>query len=694
MNNLPFEARKRRQVVESCAFCRLRKIRCDRVKPKCGNCRSRHITDCIYTDDSHVQLSRDELFGNKPNVLLLQRISELELTVKSLSSSGSMKRVPQYHTGDCDALRGVTNDRKDTTTLNRLLQFKSTMLEGGGNINQGLTAIPTTFTVRGRRFHEEYQKILQKLTLELERTGKSKKNDITSNPLYYNYGVNLMDAISLDLPSIQIVKDSINSFFDSHLYKYFQVLEKETVMGVYFRCFFCVKEGDDIFTSTLWDPESNELNYNVGIILLILCFIVFKGPVPQSFECLFTILCGLNDANTFVLARAQFILLFCIFKTYRGEGGPGCSHLSSTVSTLCSTCVLLGLNEVQSKSNVSRNIWYWTLFYDLLVSFNLGCPLNVSNIQLDEESLLCNSNEKLAILRNFLYVGRQTMRSLYDRSVDPNLEQLITTLVDFLVRNFPPISLYTNPDSNESFSLFDVIILSPLLAMIVNLYNIRRVIDPQVDMSIKNGFIKFVMLSSSLTVSTIVRCFDADEQNGEIPLGGNEFLPPFLNLSVLMLNYLPIRALMELYGLFFYKITLFEEGLFISTDKITFDLSLQDLDVPSDLLFTFKGVFEKFCSIFDTLWQPKYNDLNASLCKCPFFLWIFGLEKMNRKLIQIGLQKREEIEKHYNVSSLESTDLAADIKRLLTDQTTAGFNETLEHFANHDAYNYLDFLNI
>lgn len=153
-NNLPFEARKRRQVVKSCAFCRSRKIRCDRVKPKCENCRSRHTTDCIYTDDSHVQLSRDELFGNKPNVLLLQRINELELTVKGLSCSGSIKRVPQYHRGDCDALRGVTNDRKDTTTLNRLLQSRSTMLEGGGNINQVLTGIPTTFTVRGRRFHE------------------------------------------------------------------------------------------------------------------------------------------------------------------------------------------------------------------------------------------------------------------------------------------------------------------------------------------------------------------------------------------------------------------------------------------------------------------------------------------------------------------------------------------------------------
>ncbi|GCF01625.1 hypothetical protein ZYGM_000497 [Zygosaccharomyces mellis] len=229
------------------------------------------------------------------------------------------------------------------------------------------------------------------------------------------------------------------------------------------------------------------------------------------------------------------------------------------------------------------------------------------------------------------------MGSLYDRSVDPNLEQLITTLADFLVCNFPSISLYTNPDSNEYFNLFDVIILSPLLEMIVNLYNIRRLIDPQVDMSIKNGFINFFMLSSSLTISTIVRCFDADEQNGEIPPGGNEFLPPFLKLSLLMLNYLPTRALMELYGLFFYELMHFEDELFISTDKITFDLSLQDLDVPSDPLFTFKSVYEKFCSIFDTLWQPKHNDLKASLRKCPFLL-IFGLEKLNRKIIQISLQ--------------------------------------------------------
>lgn len=398
------------------------------------------------------------------------------------------------------------------------------------------------------------------------------------------------------------------------------------------------------------------------------------------------------------LGRAQFLLMMCILKTYRGEGGVGCSDLFPTVTDLCATSMFLGLNNAfisYAPHSEGANIWYWTLFYDLLVSYNMGHPLNIHELQYDNENLPCNSRGHIALLRNFLYIGRKTMRSLYNRAVDPNLEQLIVALTNFAVQNFLPISVYIDLDPKEDVDLFEIMILSPLLAMIVNLYNIRRVLDPQVGMKIKNGFIKYAMISSSLTISTAIRCFELDqEQNRKNRCHESGLILPSLDLSVLVLNYLPVRALMKLYGLFFYKITLFDEGLFVSTDKITFNLNLQNLSVPDDILFSFKGVFKTFCCIFDTLRHRVYDDLNKALEKINAFQLIFALEKMNRKIIKMGFERRQVIEELHHIPYLGENNLSQDLSQIMADQTAEEFDEVINQLVELDSADYLDFLNI
>lgn len=661
----------------------------------CGTCTSRRLSECLYTDKSNVQLKSDELFSDRPNILLLDKINELEKELTKVRQSDPHELFREHRPGDCDALRDVEEAKKDRSTPNRLLQFRSVQLDNGWSLSQGLTALPATFTVRGNRFHKEYEKIWQKLQEELKESGKLNNHLLVANSVVYEDRENLISAISSELPSLQKMYESLEYFFESPLHTYFQILNKQVIMENFHRFFICTP---DTSVRVIWSFEKNTVDYTVGIVLLIFCFTFFKKNVPPSFQKLFTFFCGLNLANAMTLGRAQFLLMMCILKIYRGEGGAGCSDLFPTVTDLCATSMFLGLNNAfisYAPHSEGANIWYWTLFYDLLVSYNMGHPLNIHELQYDNENLPCNSRGHIALLRNFLYIGRKTMRSLYNRAVDPNLEQLIVALTNFAVQNFLPISVYIDLDPKEDVDLFEIMILSPLLAMIVNLYNIRRVLDPQVGMKIKNGFIKYAMISSSLTISTAIRCFELDqEQNRKNRCHESGLILPSLDLSVLVLNYLPVRALMELYGLFFYKITLFDEGLFVSTDKITFNLNLQNLSVPDDILFSFKGVFKTFCCIFDTLRHRVYDDLNKALEKINAFQLIFALEKMNRKIIKMGFERRQVIEELNHIPYLGENNLSQDLSQIMADQTAEEFDEVINQLVELDSADYLDFLNI
>lgn len=515
----------------------------------CGTCTSRWLSECIYTDELNVQLKSDELFSDRPNILLLDKINELEKELTKVRQSDPHELLREHHPGDCDALRDVEEAKKDRSTPNRLLQFRSVQLDNGWSLSQGLTALPATFTVRGNRFHKEYEKIWQKLQEELKESGKLSNHLLVANSAVYEDRENLMSAMSSELPSLQKMYESLEYFFESPLHTYFQILNKQVIMENFHRFFSCTP---DTSVRVIWSFEKNTVDYTVEIVLLIFCFTFFKKNVPPSFQKLFTFFCGLNLANAMTLGRAQFLLMMCILKTYRGEGGVGCLDLFPTVADLCATSMFLGLNNAfisYAPHSEGANIWYWTFFYDFLVSYNMGHPLDIHELQYDNENLPCNLGGHIALLRNFLYIGRKTMRSLYNRAVDPDLEQPIVALTNFAAQNFLPISVYIDVDPKEDVDLFEIMILSPLLAMIVNLYNIRRVLDPHVGMKIKNGFIKYAMISPSLTIS-MIRCFELDQEQKN-PCRENGLILPSLDLSVLVLNYLPVRALMELYGLFF-----------------------------------------------------------------------------------------------------------------------------------------------
>src|SRR6185436_16267787 len=53
---------RRKRAMAACQFCRLRKTKCDNVRPVCGSCRH-HLARCVYADGSEadgLQMGLDE----------------------------------------------------------------------------------------------------------------------------------------------------------------------------------------------------------------------------------------------------------------------------------------------------------------------------------------------------------------------------------------------------------------------------------------------------------------------------------------------------------------------------------------------------------------------------------------------------------------------------------------------------------
>lgn len=100
------------------------------------------------------------------------------------------------------------------------------------------------------------------------------------------------------------------------------------------------------------------------------------------------------------------------------------------------------------------------------------------------------NKDRVNMLKEYWSIGRKRMKALYYRNEDPDLHELI----NFLESTFNPIHTHTSFRISNESQLCDAFILSPLLSMVVKIYDICKVVDMQTKIS----FIKQVMISSSV----------------------------------------------------------------------------------------------------------------------------------------------------------------------------------------------------
>lgn len=100
---------RRKRALAACQFCRLRKTKCDNVRPVCGSCRH-HQARCVYADGSEGE-GLDEAAGRHREVL--ERLEEIRgLLAREGSEGGSPLSVLSGREveGGGDGVRGVETE--------------------------------------------------------------------------------------------------------------------------------------------------------------------------------------------------------------------------------------------------------------------------------------------------------------------------------------------------------------------------------------------------------------------------------------------------------------------------------------------------------------------------------------------------------------------------------------------------------
>ncbi|CCH62001.1 hypothetical protein TBLA_0G00520 [Henningerozyma blattae CBS 6284] len=133
-NENPPLKKKRRTIIKTCTFCRKRKLKCDKRKPRCSSCVTRNLPECVYIDGTGSGATSPDTpsssTGNAKNystgVILPASVGEYNYNLSPRQSSGIVsKRKSTESVIDCSNCKitssinsDLNTNTKQTTTTN------------------------------------------------------------------------------------------------------------------------------------------------------------------------------------------------------------------------------------------------------------------------------------------------------------------------------------------------------------------------------------------------------------------------------------------------------------------------------------------------------------------------------------------------------------------------------------------------
>ncbi|GAV54101.1 hypothetical protein ZYGR_0AK06030 [Zygosaccharomyces rouxii] len=693
--------RRRRKAVKSCTFCRKRKLKCDHGKPMCRQCLDRKLPNCVYTDDFNFQLTTDELFSDSPNIELVQRIKELEAKVASLEMATTRSQQQQQQqqqqqisppssTDTPPTVPGLTSICGGAISLrpsgpgnpnNPLWEYRILYNCRGQNILYGPTSWRTMVASQGDRFQTEYRKLWDMIKPErdlwvVQNPVSQLSADVSQVILGTNENDTLLNAVCKYLPSYNEMEEGINEFFDGYIHDFLQILDKDKVIADFKKCVIPDSKslvGFDHPIAQLIAPEGDGNYYKAAVILLIVYTAKTNGSVPPIVDKFFLSLSAINTASKLnFVERAQFLLLLYFCKVYCPNECSETPQAANLVSELCECALTLGLSNAewwyQDKQDVVgpihtlRNMWYWTLFADISISFEMGKPLFITDscfdpaatfrplekptagFDISPESLSSIGSQtslqevlnggtlqgrRLTMLLKYLKIGRRCILEINSINTSGDIDKVADELEEFVAKEFLPIKFYSSKLMLEQVDMFDIILLAPTFGMLLNFHNVSRITLKNNTPSNKNRVIKFGLLGLSICVNTILCTFERDS-----PGPKNDLL-----LALLLVNPLLMRILTEMYALFFFRLTLFEKGLIIAAQGIS-DLNLNDLRVPLENYYSFEATTSVFREILDQLFDPSRAELQKAISKSYQLTTSLALERVSRTVFDKGCTSR------------------------------------------------------
>ncbi|CCH61998.1 hypothetical protein TBLA_0G00490 [Henningerozyma blattae CBS 6284] len=685
--------KKRRSTIKSCSFCRRRKLKCDKSKPLCSTCRARNFTECIYSDainnpenDLDRPMSSDVVNGEHPELSInpsvhslkyqnfqlmpLQQASKLRFV--NTQSTGSQYRLCERDTEMLESFSGRVNPLRKI--------YFAQLKENGRSICFGPTSMKC-FSHMGGQFLFIGQPNMWNIVKRARKKWKAQHDFSMLRELesmedtYTHDSTSLIDEVCKSLPSYDnIIKDIETFFQDSQLYIYNNTLDKNKVFSDFYTYFSPSSDLDEFghrsVSSIRCDIKKN--HFKIGVIIMIIALTRFYSTIPPAIEKFLIMLSGFSMAKIFYVERAQFLFLRIIYRSIYISNDGDNSTLVDLTTSLCSTCTTLGFNHdieliFENKENVVgrletlKNLWYWSLLFDLEVSYGIGKPMFISPDYFYEFSgeLDDNSPTFMGLMKRFLKITRPMLRRILSSTKVADFSQDEELLLTFIEKEFPQMKFYLDKKDIGRTDFNNTRFLASAISMLVGNYCMRFAYLNEHTQQVNVGIMKSTLLALSLSTNLMIRTYLMD-LNMYPHMMSKDFIEPtpYMSLAVSMIESLLARSMCSFMVMIFYRLT--DTGnppLFLSRDESKLKISLDSLRSNSED-FSLVSAFEKFCEIFDRWALPDDPNMQLLMRRSYFYVISTTLERLVRKIFKKLVNHRKDFEKLWisqNYKTLQAT---------------------------------------
>lgn len=701
--------RKRRRIPKSCQACRVKKLKCDRVRPRCSSCIIRQIIDCQYEEDT-----------------LGENIRKMPPTKTQDGSSGPSQPISIPSPSNKNI-----NPFVSMTYIHKVPRLGRVMVQGPTSLKSFVTNIHHPFTIKFEHLWRKTEP--ERLLWRDEHKEQLEK----SNPVY-DINESLLGSqtsvieISAALPDYKTLVKNMNEFFsDSPLYDINTILSKDETMEFFYTAFIPDDGNNNKESSKIWKFQDrltkkigmplNSKHYKLGILLMINRLVHCKDYIDPRIEIFLNQLENQNQFSGAFIVQCQFLLLRWYHRRLYFTKIDDI-NLLNLVSHIIDIAMTLGLqldidktysHDTHIDLQMLKNMWYWIQFADLSISFQFGRPLKINskcyrNFSYDNDS--ASKSNFIKKLHRFLIVVRDCYDVIYDQSTYPNLPASCKQITNLLMIEFPNMSDYFNDRSKYDWknNLSELRILTLGLGVLISIYGLRFKITGDRTIRSKNSYIQTTLISFNLITDTLENCWKYDNEIFPDLVESSGSLTPYLNMAISLSEGLFQRAHMNFMSLIYYKVTLFNEGSFRPYDFEPLDWNLDTLETRDDKVITLVSTFNIYTDIFSRWRRPEVHDMKQVLKRSyPYFLMIL-LEKISRMIVEKVIrfrQKSEEAIKNVNnglnepatptdsqtTSSIGTPQDEEQLNSQVADEFWGTFNGYWEELLKHDYKSSQDF---
>lgn len=646
----PTSRKKRRTKIKTCLFCREKKLKCDKRKPRCSSCVSRNLSECVYLDKTSSGKACDMGGNNNP----------IKVVKDNPATASSYNLEKEYNIAAEYAVASYERNSKDVNPLSGI--FHCITKDSGRTITYG----PTSSRCFG---HKGVQLMMDKTNSfwhTMKRVRKKWKvqhdfstlKELKSIEYEYEADTSLLTEVCKVLPSYNMITTYINIFFsETDLFPYSNAFDQEKILNDFYECFI---PDTDARTSPYINIKEIRTNtkknyYKAAVIIMILTLTTYYSSIPEPIERFLMSLNGSSMAKIFYVERSQFLLLRIIHRImYISDGGDS-STLFDLRSSLCSNAIMIGLNRdikvhfshykfLAGSVESLENLWIWTLYYDFHGALEIGLPMFVSIESFNEFNGTLDDDSKtfMAKLKRYLKIVRPMLRRTLSASLKPDFLEDENVLLTFIEEEFPPIEHFINEKKFQEIELTDVMIVASAVSFLICNYCIRFAYLKEHTLNVKGGFTKSSLFTYYFSVNSLLRCYEMDKVKYPQMLDEKcRDTTPYIALAMTYTSSPLRRGLISSVVATHFKLTVMSDPpIFLSRDGLKLDLKLDTLRANENTDFSLSSAFEKQCKIFDKWATPENPMLHKILCRSHCWVVCTTLERIGRRILQKILNHR------------------------------------------------------